>query len=197
MKELQEKKDVGLNSYMSPEFIYDNRTNYPSEGMYCRDVMDILSNKGVCFEEIYPYASADKPASDIPQVAKDVAIKFKIKSYAMVSSVDELKTALAASGPCLIAFPCYNSSMTFWMPSKAGEALRGGHAVLIVGYTKDSFIVRNSWGTSWGDKGYTYYPFTQWGAQWECWTAVDDASPKDVPLPPPPTPHKPCGCVIA
>ncbi len=33
---------------------------------------------------------------------------------------------------------------------------QGGHAVALVGYTKDRFIVRNSWGLSWGDKGYGY-----------------------------------------
>jgi C1A family cysteine protease len=32
----------------------------------------------------------------------------------------------------------------------------GGHAVCIVGYTKEHFIIRNSWGTSWGDKGFAY-----------------------------------------
>jgi C1A family cysteine protease len=31
----------------------------------------------------------------------------------------------------------------------------GGHAVAIVGYTKEHFIIRNSWG-SWKDKGYAY-----------------------------------------
>lgn len=31
-----------------------------------------------------------------------------------------------------------------------------GHACAIVGYTKDRFIVRNSWGTEWGDNGYAY-----------------------------------------
>ena len=34
---------------------------------------------------------------------------------------------------------------------------RGGHAVALVGYTADRFIVRNSWGrTVWGDKGFGY-----------------------------------------
>jgi C1A family cysteine protease len=34
---------------------------------------------------------------------------------------------------------------------------RGGHAICVVGYTKDKrFIVRNSWGTNWGDDGFAY-----------------------------------------
>ncbi|MGW1267410.1 C1 family peptidase [Streptomyces sp. NPDC002491] len=37
------------------------------------------------------------------------------------------------------------------------ETARGGHAVAIVGYTADRrFIVRNSWGTSWGRDGYGF-----------------------------------------
>ena len=35
--------------------------------------------------------------------------------------------------------------------------MRGGHAVCIVGYRSDGrFIVRNSWGTGWGDHGFGY-----------------------------------------
>jgi C1A family cysteine protease len=42
-----------------------------------------------------------------------------------------------------------------------GEQLIGGHAVLAVGYddAEQSFIVRNSWGTSWGIKGYCMMPY--------------------------------------
>ena len=32
----------------------------------------------------------------------------------------------------------------------------GGHAVCLVGYTADRFIVRNSWGTGWRDGGFAY-----------------------------------------
>jgi C1A family cysteine protease len=46
-------------------------------------------------------------------------------------------------------------------PNKNREKLLGGHAVLLVGYNKtnSTFIVRNSWGTNWGDRGYFYMPF--------------------------------------
>lgn len=36
------------------------------------------------------------------------------------------------------------------------DTARGGHAIALVGYTRTRFIVRNSWGTSWGDKGFGY-----------------------------------------
>jgi C1A family cysteine protease len=46
------------------------------------------------------------------------------------------------------------------MPSKSDQIL-GGHALLAIGYCdeKQCFIVRNSWGSSWGDKGYCYIPY--------------------------------------
>jgi C1A family cysteine protease len=36
------------------------------------------------------------------------------------------------------------------------DTKRGGHAVAIVGYRPGRFIVRNSWGTDWGDGGFAY-----------------------------------------
>ena len=32
------------------------------------------------------------------------------------------------------------------------------HVVLVVGWTPTTFIIRNQWGTSWGDQGYAYFP---------------------------------------
>ena len=47
------------------------------------------------------------------------------------------------------------------MPNTKTETLDGGHCTCIVGYdnTKQWFICANSWGTSWGDKGYFYMPY--------------------------------------
>jgi len=37
------------------------------------------------------------------------------------------------------------------------STVRGGHAICVVGYRTDGrFIVRNSWGTTWGDAGFGY-----------------------------------------
>jgi len=36
------------------------------------------------------------------------------------------------------------------------DTARGGHAICVVGYTPNRFIIRNSWGPTWGDKGFGY-----------------------------------------
>ena len=66
MKEYQERMERGFNEYMSPQFIYNNRSYWNNEiqdgedisedyGMACRDIMKILSKIGVCPERMYPY----------------------------------------------------------------------------------------------------------------------------------------------
>ena len=42
------------------------------------------------------------------------------------------------------------------------DSSQGGHAILIVGFddNRQLFIVRNSWGADWGDRGYCYFPYS-------------------------------------
>ncbi|HEY9830232.1 MAG TPA: C1 family peptidase, partial [Stenomitos sp.] len=58
--------------------------------------------------------------------------------------------------------------------SEEGRQSHGAHAMLCVGYSDKSqaFIVRNSWGESWGHKGYCYIPYaymTNPEYCWDCW----------------------------
>jgi len=171
MKEWQENVDIGYSGLMSPQFVYNNRSNKPSEGMYARDVMDILRKKGICPETYYPYTSTAPFTTEVLNVAK----KYIIQSYASIVTIDGLKRALIKSGPCYIAFPVYNYGGRFWMAAQ-GSTFLGGHAVSVVGYNATGFIIRNSWGFSWNDKGYTIFPYSDWGSQWEVWTTVDAES---------------------
>jgi C1A family cysteine protease len=182
MKEWQERKEIGFIGYMSPQFIYNNRENQNSEGMYARDVMQILATIGCCSEASYSYGKIQKPEA-IDDIVYQNANNYKIKSYAKVTTIIGLKKALAINGPCYIAFPVYNSTERMWLP-RNGEKREGGHAMTIVGYNKKGFIIRNSWGYSWGNKGYCTYNYSDWGSHWEIWTTIDDKSYK-IPEPKP------------
>ena len=176
MKEWQEYSDVALNEYMSPQFIYNLRENQGNEGMSARDTMKILFTIGIVSEKDYPYNNFKSISNDLKLKAE----KYKIQGYAQVNTIDSTKKALFANGPCYIAFPVYNAEKkNFWIPDYKGQQALGGHAVCIVGYLENEFIIRNSWSTQWGDNGYTYYSFTDFGCHWEIWTAIDaDSNPQ-------------------
>lgn len=183
MKEWQEHVDGGTLADLSEQFIYNFRANAPAEGMYGRDVMRILHKIGICTEREFPQGSRE-PCSDKEILER--AAKNRIREYARVYTIQGLKLALKNSGPCYISFPMYNTNKHFWKPEHESEK-PSGHAVAVVGYNLNGFILRNSWGKRWADDGYTDYPYEDFGVHYEIWTCVDrKGSPRLPPAPPPP-----------
>ena len=83
-------------------------------------------------------------------------------------NLDQLKANLINGYPVAFGFVVYESfeseevAKTGFVPMpQPNEKVLGGHAVAMVGFddTKKLFIVRNSWGNTWGDKGYFYMPY--------------------------------------
>ena len=181
MKEYQELKDYKFNEYMSPQFFYDNRPNLyddnenNDEGMFGRDAMKMLQKIGICTEKEYPYGDI-KNKDIIDKSIYESALKHTCKQYGKLYTISELKTALIENGPCLICFPVYNHGKEMWKPLTKNSKFLGGHAMTVVGYNENEFIIRNSWGKDWGEKGYCFYPYNQWGSHWEIWTTIDDIS---------------------
>jgi C1A family cysteine protease len=104
---------------------------------------------------------------------RDEAEKYRIGEYRNVEQSSlEMKAALVSEkAPLLFAVPVYGSSPykeRMW-DYKKYDTMAGGHAMAIVGWDDDfvpyegcapgAFKVRNSWGTSWGDGGYTWFPY--------------------------------------
>lgn len=187
VKDWQEIHDVSMNEYMSPQFIYNNREDLNEDGMYMRDLMGILKNKGTCKESTHPYGNLHIPSSNAYAEAKN----YVIQGYAEVSSIDGLKQAMYENGPCVIAVPVYNYTERMWY-QYPGDKLLGGHAMTVVGYNSDGFIIRNSWGSDWGNDGYTIFPYEDWGCQWEVWSSIDAESN---PVPDPDPEPEPSGCL--
>jgi C1A family cysteine protease len=80
-----------------------------------------------------------------------------------------MKSCLADGYPFAFGFTVYSAfegaqvakTGILKMPDLKKEEVVGGHAVLAVGYddTKKAILVRNSWGASWGLKGYFWMPY--------------------------------------
>ncbi len=161
------KKDRVTFADVSRLFIYYNervieRTVKTDAGAMLRDGIKTLAKQGACAEKSWPYdivRFAVKPTRKCYAEALD----YQILSYARISTVDEMRACLAEGFPFVFGFAVYEGfesqrvtrTGVVEMPG-AGERMLGGHAVLAVGYDDAAkrFIVRNSWGPRWGQKGY-------------------------------------------
>lgn len=131
-------------------------------GAQLRDGVKVLNQFGACSEEVWPYdvdVFTRKPSNE----AYSDALSRKITSYHRLITLDDMLTCLAEGFPFVFGFTVYDK---FESPevAKTGivnmpeddEKCLGGHAVMAVGYnlTSRRFIIRNSWGSDWGQKGY-------------------------------------------
>ena len=49
---------------------------------------------------------------------------------------------------------------------------RGGHAYCLVGYNEIGFLVQNSWGPTWGSRGFATLPYDDWlDSAYDAWVA--------------------------
>lgn len=84
-------------------------------------------------------------------------------NYTALETIDDQKWWLHNIGPITCAIDVYkdffewnSSTMGVYRHDPSYTQLYGAHALLIVGYDddKECWIVKNSWGSSWGDGGY-------------------------------------------
>lgn len=122
-----------------------------------------IAGEGMTFKEAFSYLRHHGVSSSKGTL--------KIGAYAMVKSEFFLKAAIFMNGPCVGALPVYNGTDEFWV-KRYGDTLQGYHAIAIVGFDEKGFIIRNSWGTSFGDKGYTTLPYDHLSRMLEIWTMI-------------------------
>ena len=143
----------------------DGITRYPttfleSEGTQTKLALGVARKFGCVPDDILPM---DGPLSPLPTGAFYArAARFRISSYHNLGrNLDDWRAWIAHQGPILARLVVDD---TWDLATERGGRLRtyhadtarGGHAVCIVGYTQQYFIVRNSWGTDWGDGGFAY-----------------------------------------
>jgi C1A family cysteine protease len=167
-------------------FIYYNERSMEGDvstdsGAQIRDGVKSVATLGVCPETEWPYdatpATSDggpfpagsRAVTEPTQACYSEALKNKATSYQRVTrTLSQFKGCLASGYPFVLGFSVYTS---FEGPKIAEDGVLdlpqpderplGGHAVLAVGYDDalQRFLIRNSWGTSWGQQGYFTMPY--------------------------------------
>jgi len=129
-------------------------------GGFINDSLTFFTLTGIAKESCNPYSAIDSicaPCSGWQENA------FKADGWSWVvcdavGTESELKHALYSHGPLLTAFDVYDDFYSYSSGVYSyvwGEYL-GGHAVVLVGWddSLEAFIVKNSWGTGWGEGGF-------------------------------------------
>ena len=133
-----------------------------SDGVIC------VHTVGVVDEKKWPY-DISKFAVQPPKQLYAEAKKHESSQYKRIAQdLNQLKTCLHKGYPVIFGMEVFESfesdevAKTGVVPMPgANDQSVGGHAILQCGYddSKQCFIVRNSWGSGWGDKGYFYLPY--------------------------------------
>jgi len=114
---------------------------------------------GLCAEESYPYVSGTTQTAGTCQKTCNLVSGSKIVSYKDVkaNSDTDMMNALAQQ-PVAVAIEADQRSFQLYKSGIFTESCGTNldHGVLLVGYTENAYILKNSWGTSWGDNGYIY-----------------------------------------
>lgn len=162
-------------------FIYYNErklegTVNSDSGAAISDGIKTLTENGVCDETNCPYIIARFTMSPSPLAYKNALDHQILASRRVPCTIEGFKTALMTGLPIVFGFTVYESFESdtvkrtgiMPVPDIKKEECLGGHAVMACGWenlmtgpdgTKGYFKVKNSWGKSWGQGGYFFFPF--------------------------------------
>ena len=170
-----EQMKQGMKGFMpSRLFIYYNErvmegTVNEDAGAMIRDGIKSMVDLGVCPEDMWQYDTNNFKTKPCRRCYRE-AMKNQVIKYLRIAdhTLQGVKEALADGYVVSFGITLYESFMTDAVANSgmatvptATEKPIGGHAIKAVGYddSKQCLIVKNSWGTSWGIKGYFYLPY--------------------------------------
>lgn len=169
-------KACGTTLDLSALFVYhnvcekDDEGHAKDDGSSFFDVIQSLETDGVCAETLCPYDIDAFPTLTLTDEARaDARQHLVLKAKNVPLTHEALTSALSEGYPvavCLRLFDGFTDNDNGFVYRPTDEQLKaddkGRHAVVLCGYSEEDkiYIVRNSWGEHFGDKGYCYIPFS-------------------------------------
>ena len=136
------------------------------EGSSCRGAIQGWKNMGVCSEKDWPY----KVDPEYLTIERAIAARENTIGayYRLRPEIVDYHAAINEVGAIYVSARIHQGWIDLVKDENdlkeidlGGDPI-GGHAFAIVGYTDLGFIVQNSWGKSWGSKGFALWLYKDW-----------------------------------
>ena len=184
---------AAISSFESSALFHNNKTFRQMQGLAdgseqhilscsgagsCRggwygNVFQYMTSNGTLLERLFRYQGTDLPCVYNGNTPLKAATWGYVKPDASIPNPTEMKQALCQYGPIAVAVEMTDAFKAY----KGGvfrENAKGrpNHAVNIIGWDeqKQAWLVKNSWGTDWGEDGYMWIKYNSnqigFGAAW-------------------------------
>ncbi len=188
----------------SPAYVYNQIRSDPSNcdaGSSIVNALNLLSRQGVARLSEFPYSESNCgriPGNDI----KNSAARNAIRGWSAIrrGDIEGVKGALYRGHPVIVAMmvsPTFDEIRGPAVYADEGSNSTGGHAMVIVGYDdhRRAFRLLNSWGESWGDRGFGWVGYRAMAQRGREFYVMDmptaQVNPDPRPAPPAPSPPPP------
>lgn len=166
------KRSSDEETDLSESFVYYNVRHLDGKeledtGSSFQDVIACIGEQGICTEALHPYT---RSLSDIPsdEAYLDGEKRRITKALNVNVALNDIKSAIQEGYPVAISLKIFDSfnATSGYVRRPTDEEIESAdfayHAMVVVGYSDDYkfFVVRNSWGEHFGDKGYCYIPYS-------------------------------------
>ena len=154
---------------LSPFYNYGNRryTTWTGKGLYSCDALKTARKVGFVTTKQFPYKG------EMPSIQEnfereydelvDVGMPNRFSETYVVRTQEEIKTALMVHGPVLTSIEWYaDIRVKDGVITTKAEAndRNSNHAMVIYGWNETGWLIQNSYGTLWGNKGRAVLPYS-------------------------------------
>ena len=125
-------------------------------------MLDFAKSDGLVTEQCFPYSGGKQ--LDCPSTVSECQ-RVSVADYCITAGVEMIKQEIMSNGPVVAVIPAYRDFLVYkegiYRVQDGVSRFISNHAVKIVGWGKtlegwEYWIVENSWGDSWGMKGYAH-----------------------------------------
>jgi hypothetical protein len=161
---------------------YDEFPGTADVGSSLRGAFKGWYHHGVCSDDRWATPEQPKDLYDPEFVAECARIPLGAYYRVNVSRIDDMQSAITELNAIAVSAAIHEGWQTLKLhPGPGGKETAiiepsstplGGHAFLIAGYDEIGFLVQNSWGTTWGNKGYATLRYEDWlDNAYDAWVA--------------------------